>query len=180
MLDDDRLDDEGLDDEGLDDEGLDDDGAEVVEIEAAMDGVAHAATRVRFHERTLALARVDLDRTGATLLRHLAVCHGKLRLCDLADRLGVDAPAVTRKVQQLEREGLVARSLDGSDRRAFRLRTTRQGERVLGRILAARRTRLAELLSDWSNVDRVTFARLLRRFAEDLLKDQTSEDSRDR
>jgi Mn-dependent DtxR family transcriptional regulator len=32
-----------------------------------------------------------------------------LRVTDLAERLGIDAPAVTRKAQRLERLGLVSR-----------------------------------------------------------------------
>ena len=35
-----------------------------------------------------------------------------LRLTDLADRLRIDAPAVTRKAQRLERMGLVSRGRD--------------------------------------------------------------------
>ncbi len=144
--------------------------AAVAAIEAAMDAVAHAMTRVRVHEQLAARAGVHLDRAGAALLRQLAVCQGDLRLRDVADRLAVDAPVVTRKVQQLEREDLIVRAPDQDDRRAFRLRLTRKGDRVLTRLLAARRAHLTEVLEHWSDGDRAEFARLLRKFADDVLE----------
>lgn len=143
--------------------------AAVASIEAAMDAVAHAMTRVRVHDQLAARAGVDLDRAGAALLRQLSVCQGDLRLRDVADRLAVDAPVVTRKVQQLEREALVVRAPDQEDRRAFRLRLTRKGDKVLTRLLTARRAHLTEVLEKWSDAERSEFARLLRKFADDIL-----------
>ena len=66
-------------------------------------------TQVRVHERLLRLAGVRLDRAGATLLFKLFAKGESLRVTDLAEMLGVDTPTVTRKVQQLERDGMVVR-----------------------------------------------------------------------
>ena len=55
----------------------------------------------------------------------------------LADLLGVDAPTVTRKVQQLEQEGFVARHPDPDDRRATRIELSPAGRRTLQRVLDA-------------------------------------------
>lgn len=47
-----------------------------------------------------------------------------LRQADLAARLGVEAPTVTRMVQRLERGGLVDRRPDADDARAMRIHPT--------------------------------------------------------
>ena len=84
----------------------------------ALQTVARAITQVRLHERLLRRAGVRLDRAGVTLLFKLAAKEDSLRVTDLAELLGVDPPTVTRKVQQLERDGMVVRQPDSDDRRA--------------------------------------------------------------
>jgi DNA-binding MarR family transcriptional regulator len=84
---------------------------------------------------------VRIDRAGATLLLKLVAGGDALRVTDLADLLGVDAPTVTRKVQQLEREELVGRRVDPDDRRAVRVCLTPSGRRTIDRIRMARRAR---------------------------------------
>lgn len=140
----------------------------VADIEAAWDAVARAATRSRAHRRLVARAGVDLDRAGWALLRQLAASGCELRATDLAELLDIDLPWVTRKVQQLERAGLVSRSVDDEDRRASRLALTSRGHEVLDRLLLARRAQLSEILEDWNDRALATFAELLRRFADDI------------
>jgi DNA-binding MarR family transcriptional regulator len=94
-----------------------------------------------------------------------------VRVTALAERLGVDAPTVTRKIQQLERIGLVARDADPDDRRAHRIRLTAAGQATLDRLTEAKRRWLAALLDGWSTEDRATFARLLVAFADRLQSD---------
>ena len=78
--------------------------------------------QVRLHERLLQVAGVRIDRAGAALLYMLSSHDDSCRVTDLADLLGVDAPTVSRKVQQLEKVGLVSRQADAGDRRATRIR----------------------------------------------------------
>ena len=144
--------------------------ADIKTIEAALDGVARVLTRVRLHDQLTAVAGVDIDRAGAALLYKLVVCGEELRLRDVAERLGVDAPVVTRKVQQLEAQGLLVRAADPDDGRAVRLRVTSNGRHVIERLLEARRTLYTNLLADWPSSDRAAFAQLLSRFADDLSK----------
>ena len=143
----------------------------VEEIVAALDSLVHVATRTRAHEQLLRHAGVDIDRAGAGVLRQLLACDGDMRLGQLADRLAIDAPGVTRKVQQLEREGLVSRTPDPEDGRASRVRLTPDGRRVMDRLLAAKRERLGEALASWSAAERTTFARLLEQFASSVTTD---------
>lgn len=144
----------------------------VAGIEAAMQAIGRMATLMRSHEKMVARAGVHLDRAGATLLRELSFCGDPLRLRDVADRLGIDSPAVTRKVQQLEKAGLISRSHDPEDRRAFRLVITPAGRVTIDRLMAAKREWLASVLSSWSDKDRARFAGLLERFAHDISNSQ--------
>jgi DNA-binding MarR family transcriptional regulator len=145
--------------------------APIEDIEAALQSVVRTLNQVRVHDRLLRAASVHVDRAGSALLYRLSVEPDGLRVTDLAERLGVDAPTVTRKVQQLEREGLVARREDPFDRRASRLGLTPEGKRIIAKVLAARRAWLTRLLAGWDQDDQAQFARLLSRFGEALTRD---------
>src|ERR1700685_1735428 len=80
------------------------------EMESALHSLSRSLRQVRLHDFLRAEARVDVDRAGLALLYVLHVNGTSLRLTDLADQLHIDAPAVTRKAQQLERSGLVGRT----------------------------------------------------------------------
>jgi DNA-binding MarR family transcriptional regulator len=141
------------------------------EIDGALLSVARVMNQVRVHAKLRADAGVDIDRAGAAVLYKLLVEPESLRLCDLAERLGIDSPAVTRKVQHLEHLGLIARSPDPVDGRASRLVLTDDGRRSIERLLSARRTWLEELLSEWPTADREEFGRLLQLFARTIEQD---------
>jgi DNA-binding MarR family transcriptional regulator len=149
----------------------------VDQFDEALHTVARSITQVRLHERLLQLAGVRLDRAGASLLFKLAAQADSLRVTDLAEILGVDTPTVTRKVQQLERAGMVVRQTDPDDGRASRIRLTPAGRRTIERVRRARRAWLEQLLHDWHDDDLSTLADLLGRFAEDLERDL--DDARD-
>jgi DNA-binding MarR family transcriptional regulator len=138
------------------------------EIGAALYSVARSLKRARLHDFLLAQARVDADQAGLAVLYVLHLAGPNLRLCDLAEQLRIDAPAVTRKAQQLERSGLVSRSQDQADARATRIQLTAAGRRTISRFLAARRAWLTNILAGWSDADQADLARLLHRFADDL------------
>ena len=146
-------------------------------FDEALQTVARSITQVRLHERLLQLAGVRLDRAGATLLFKLSAKVDSLRVTDLAEILGVDTPTVTRKVQQLERDGLVVRQTDPDDRRASRIRLTPAGRRTIERVRRARRAWLGQILHDWNDDDLADLADLLTRFAGDLERDL--DDARD-
>lgn len=138
------------------------------EIESALHSLARCLKQVRLHEFLLAEARVDVDHAGLAVLYVLHAERTGLRLTDLAEQLRIDATAVTRKAQQLERSGLVSRARDPEDGRATRLRLTAQGRRTVNRFLVARRTWLDRLLAGWPEAEQVEFARLLRQFTSDI------------
>jgi DNA-binding MarR family transcriptional regulator len=65
---------------------------------------------------TTTAAGVPLDRAAVTVLLELADS-GAMRPGELAARLEVEAPHVTRQVQLLEKAGYAARGADPDDRR---------------------------------------------------------------
>ena len=134
--------------------------------------VSQSANQVRVHEELLRVAGVRLDRAGVALLYKLRR-HGDtlFRVTSLATLLGVDTPTVTRKVQQLERLGYVAREPDPDDGRASLIRLTSSGQETLDRVLTAHRERLSRLFEGWDESDVHLFATLLERFAGSLHRD---------
>ncbi len=142
------------------------------QIQSGLKSVAQSANQARVHEELLRVAGVRIDRAGVALLYKLR-SHDDTpsRVTSLAGLLGVDTPTVTRKVQQLERLGYVAREPDPDDGRASLIRLTDSGLDVLDRVLGAHRERLVRLFATWSETDVKLFATLLERFAESLHTD---------
>jgi DNA-binding MarR family transcriptional regulator len=138
------------------------------EIESALHSLARSLRQGRLHDFLLAEAHIDVDQAGLAVLYVLYMAQASLRLTDVSDRLHIDAPAVTRKAQQLERSGLVSRSRDGADARATRVQLTAQGRRTISRFMAARKTWLSQLLDGWPAGQQADLARLLCQFAGDV------------
>jgi DNA-binding MarR family transcriptional regulator len=82
-----------------------------------------------------------------------------LKMNELSRMLMVTGGNITAIVDQLEHEGLVERLDDAADRRAFRIRLTRTGERTFAEMARAHEEWVVELL-----------AGLSRREQEELLK----------
>jgi DNA-binding MarR family transcriptional regulator len=91
---------------------------------------------------------------------------GSIRLTDLAGRLGIGKGTLSRQINGLEAIGLVRRDPDPTDRRAFQLSLTEEGQRRFDAAATARLDRFRETLSTWSAQDVEIFARLLHRFNE--------------
>lgn len=107
--------------------------------------------------------------SGASLLGlALLEQHGPARVGELAERARVDASVVSRQMQQLEAEGLVARTPDPDDGRASLLSLTPAGRQLLD----DGRSRLAVLVTDrlsgWTPEQMSAFGRTLRRLVDDL------------
>jgi len=140
----------------------------VAAIERALHALARRLMQGRLHEHFARQAGVDLDQAGLAVLYVLWEPGISLRVTELAARLGIDTPAVTRKAQQLERQGLVSRGRDESDARASLICLTPLGQRALRCFLDARHQWFAAVLAGWPDEDRREFARLLSCFAEGI------------
>jgi DNA-binding MarR family transcriptional regulator len=128
--------------------------------------LSRAFAGARPHEILLKEAGVRLDRAGSALLFKLRSLGESARVSDLAELLDVDTPAVTRKVQQLEREGFVAITPDVDDKRAKRITLTKSGEKTIDRIMLAVNHRFARLFEGWGEKEIASFSLSLDKFAQ--------------
>lgn len=150
--------------------------ADVVEIERSLDRIAYLSSRIRQHDRLVALAGVSLDRAATALLRQIADSES-LRPGELALRLGVEASHVTRQVHHLERAGFVRRVPDPDDRRAQRIELTEPGRAAVERIREAGCRGMQMALADWSPRELRQLASLFRRMVDDFVAHAVEDDS---
>lgn len=80
---------------------------------------------------------------------------------ELADAAGVTRATMTGLVDTLERDGLVSRRADPSDRRMQLVQLTRKGDRFLARMLPGHFRGVSELLRDLRPGERKALVRLL-------------------
>jgi len=89
-----------------------------------------------------------------------------LRMRELSGRLMVTGGNVTGLVDSLEAEGLVVREADGEDRRALRVKLTRDGRRVFRGMAAEHERWVVEMFAGLSNRETRAFAEQLQTLKE--------------
>ncbi|WP_330274191.1 MarR family transcriptional regulator [Lentzea sp. NBC_00516] len=124
--------------------------------------------RSQLVERGMEHVGLPLDRPGLTVLITLRMAGQPLRVGEIAARMQVVGPHVTRHLHDLERADLVRRVTDPDDQRARLVELTDAGAAAAGRYLEAVIGRLAGAVADWSEEDKTTLGRLLSRFVDDL------------
>ncbi|KOV81631.1 MarR family winged helix-turn-helix transcriptional regulator [Nocardia sp. NRRL S-836] len=124
--------------------------------------------RSRLVERAMENVGIAIDRPGLTVLITLRMAGRPLRVGEIAGRMEVAGPHVTRHLHDLERAGLVRRVTDPDDQRARLVELTDDGAAAAGRYLEAVLGRFTAAVADWSGDDQRTFGRLLSRFVDDL------------
>lgn len=143
-------------------------------LEDAILQLKHALFRSRSWDRLIARAGVQLDRPGATILHTISQCSKDKVDCSvqlIAHHLGIEAPSVSRKVQELEQDGLLTRKTNPQDRRTVVLQLSDKGRSVLARIHRAKQEAMATLLEGWSSTDRSQLVTLLHRLAREMNTD---------
>nr|WP_042191505.1 MarR family transcriptional regulator [Kibdelosporangium sp. MJ126-NF4]CEL20124.1 Transcriptional regulator, MarR family [Kibdelosporangium sp. MJ126-NF4]CTQ97348.1 Transcriptional regulator, MarR family [Kibdelosporangium sp. MJ126-NF4] len=119
-------------------------------------------------ERAMGQVGIALDRPGLTVLVTLHMAGEPLRIGEIATRMQVVGPHVTRQLHDLERRGLVRRIADLHDQRARLIELTSDGAEVAARYLRTVLGWISDAVTDWPEQDRRTFGRLLERFVDDL------------
>jgi DNA-binding MarR family transcriptional regulator len=126
---------------------------------------------LRAHSRlTEALDEELRERHGVVLgdfdvLAQLADApRGHLRMCDLAAAVVLSPSGLSRRVDRLERSGLVARQRGESDARSIEARLTPAGRQLLRRLRATHRTGVKDRFADrFSEAELETLSELLGR-----------------
>ena len=91
-----------------------------------------------------------------------------LRGGELAERLGVEPPTVTKMLRRLERCGLVIRRQDPEDARSFRVYLTDEGRSLEGPVNRCWERAEEKVLAGMSAGERRTFYRLLTKVRANL------------
>jgi DNA-binding MarR family transcriptional regulator len=143
-------------------------GADAAEILRAITRIGYLITRARSHDRVRTVAAVPLDRAAVMVLQQLAEA-GPVRPGELAARLGVEGPHVTRQVQRLQQAGYAERGPDPDDRRAQLIQVTPAGRTAAGRIREAGTSAMQAALAHWPPHELHQLATLLHHMVDDFL-----------
>jgi DNA-binding MarR family transcriptional regulator len=115
-----------------------------------------------------------LTATQFHLLKVMAL-NGPHQLGQLADFLGLSAPATTKNIDKLERLGFVLRSALAGDRRVTLISASRAGRRVVEKYEKIKTARLVPILAKFEVHELEIFASLLERFSVSLLQQEESQ-----
>jgi DNA-binding MarR family transcriptional regulator len=132
------------------------------ELHAVFQQLSAAANRPDYDAAFVARAGVKLDRALFPLLSRIGVT-GPVSTGELAGAVGRDHSTVSRQVAKLEALGLVQRSPVAGDGRVRLLRPTAAGQAMLDEFRIARRAMMREHFADWTQNERETLLRLLRK-----------------
>ncbi len=102
-------------------------------------------------------------------LLKLIALNGQHQVGQVADFLGVSAPAASKNIDKLERLGLVAREPCKGDRRAILLASSRKGRQLVQRYEDLKTKRLSPILDSFSTDELRQLTRLLERFSMTLI-----------
>src|SRR4051794_31872129 len=119
-------------------------------------------------ERAVKRIGADLDRPGLSIILALHMTGKAMRVGEIAERMQVAGPHVTRHLHVLERRRLLHGLADPDDRRARLVELTPDGAELADRYVTTVLGWFGEALSGWSATDRRTFYDLLLRFTDDL------------
>lgn len=127
-----------------------------------------ALSRGQLAQQATDATGLNLDRPGMTILVTLANAGTPLRVGEIADRMQVVGPHITRQVQALEQRGLVQRIADPNDKRASLIEPTPAGTQAAQTYLTTVLGFFREVVAEWPAQDRADLGRLLGKLADDI------------
>jgi DNA-binding MarR family transcriptional regulator len=127
-----------------------------------------AMNRGRLAQQATEATGLALDRPAMTILLTLSMADSPLRVGEIAERMQVVGPHVTRQVQALEHRGLVRRVTDPNDRRASLIEATETGTEAANRYTSTIVGWFREVIADWPAHDRAELGRLLAKLTDDI------------
>jgi DNA-binding MarR family transcriptional regulator len=139
----------------------------LLRIEAAMVELGRMTRSGRADRLRCERAGVEVTGAAQRLIYYLME-NGPLRLSELARRTETDPGILTRQVNVIERQGLVERLPDPTDRRATLLRMTPRGRRVAQKLREVQDEVLGGQLAEWSPGDLERAAALMERLIRDV------------
>ncbi|MFI2753911.1 MarR family winged helix-turn-helix transcriptional regulator [Cellulomonas sp. P22] len=131
-----------------------------------LDEVGAAFSRLRRRTTQIsddpAPSRKDLSRN--IVLNIVDEEPGEMTVGGVAERLGIDPSAASRAVSDCITAGLLERRASQHDGRRTLLAITPEGDALRRRFRRQQRAAFVHITADWSDEDRLTFARLLVKY----------------
>lgn len=116
-------------------------------------------------------AKVDnrINRTSAMIVKTI-ILHPSplLTVTKLANIIGVEAPSISRMIDELEKLDLVRRVQRTQDKRTVYLEATAKAQKLNEQLNLARRSFSKAVLENWTDKDRQTFIKLYERYVSEL------------
>jgi DNA-binding MarR family transcriptional regulator len=143
-------------------------------LHGALIDIVGVMNRPQRDEMMVREAGISLDRALFPLLVGIER-RGPIGIVDLADRVGRDYTTVSRQVAKLESLGLVERQAGATDRRVRQAIVTPKGKAMTDAVDAARERIGRAIFATWDERDIDELVRLMRKFADTVTDDDTSE-----
>jgi len=161
--------------------------AEPADVETRMTGDHHQSLKVwlrllsctnliETRVRQALQARFGTTLPRFDLMAQLERAPQGLKMGELSRRMMVTGGNVTGITDLLEKEGLVVRAADPGDRRAFRVKLTREGRRQFARMAAEHERWIVGLFEGLTARDKQELRRLLGRLKVSVASAPASED----
>jgi len=137
--------------------------------DALLDDVGAAFSRLR---RRTTQSLTDHGMTKRDLTRNLVInvvdeAVGEITVGAVADQLNVDPSVASRMVTDCIDSGYLQRAASATDGRRTVLQLTPAGIDLRDRFRRQQRKMFEQITSDWTDTERLEFARLLTRYADD-------------
>ncbi|APH54204.1 Transcriptional regulator, MarR family [Granulibacter bethesdensis] len=139
------------------------------DLHSAVIDLVDEMNRPRRDDRLIEEAGIALDRALFPLLGRIWR-YGPIGVVDLADRTGRDHTTVSRQMAKLEDLGLVERRPSATDKRVREAIVSAKGLDMIVALNAARERLANRILASWTDAELDELRKLLRRFADDLMR----------
>lgn len=142
---------------------------ETLELTTSITWLAHLIERFANLRLSAAQLPKGMSYARANLLIAVANAHeeqNSSRMVDIALDLGVTGRTLTTMVDSLEKQELIRREVDASDRRAYQLVLTRQGSELVPQLRAELSQAAEAVASPLSGGDRAQLSRLINQLIE--------------
>ena len=133
------------------------------ELEVELSILIRRVTHTSSHKKTGSLDR------SAYLLLHEIVTSGPAGVKALATEFQLDVSTVSRQAAALEQKGYLLRIPDETDGRAYTLQITETGLEEFQKEKKFRKSRVAEVTKVWTEEERATFAKLLKKYNQSAM-----------
>ncbi|MBO0995407.1 MarR family winged helix-turn-helix transcriptional regulator [Bacillus sp. SD088] len=110
-----------------------------------------------------------LERSAYVLLRQLSVA-GPVGVKSLSEQLKLDISTISRQAAALEQKEYIEKMPNPKDGRSYFYGITNLGIKELDDNKERRYDRLSEVLSDWSEEDKLTFGHLLKKYNQTIIE----------